>query len=208
MFIRETYKRTILSKRTKGADQVPNPSGHETSVGTTHVAQTSVLFAVARPLHMLFAEPTVTVFGVYIAYSFATVYAFFAAVPWIYARVYDFDITSQGLVFISLAIGYSLAVLTIILADLARKRRQIRKKFSDDASGHPMAPEEHLYLAMLGSVAFPISLFWFGWTLRSSVHWIVPTTAIALYAWGSLLIYVSSPYISSSNVQQQFANQN
>lgn len=51
-------------------------------------------------------------------------------------------------------------------------------------------PEERLYAGMMGSVAIPISLFWFGWTSRASVHWIVPILSGVPFGWGLILIFV------------------
>ena len=52
--------------------------------------------------------------------------------------------------------------------------------------------EKRLYYAMIGSIALPISLFWFGWSAHYRVHWICPVIAEALYAFGNVLVVMSS----------------
>ena len=52
-------------------------------------------------------------------------------------------------------------------------------------------PEERLRLAKLGAVALPISLFWFAWTARRSVHWIVPILAGIPFGFGNIMLFVS-----------------
>lgn len=43
---------------------------------------------------------------------------------------------------------------------------------------------------MMGSIALPISLFWFGWTARHDIHWIVPLLAGMPFGWGLILLFV------------------
>ncbi|KAL8710020.1 MAG: hypothetical protein Q9220_005291 [cf. Caloplaca sp. 1 TL-2023] len=126
LFMRETYKAAILSQRTRGAHQTADSISMDALIDDAQRSKNQRwnLFILLRPIHMLFTESTVAVISLYVAYSFSTVYAFFAAVPWIYARVYGFDLTSQGLVFLSLAVGYVLAIILIVLGDLARKKKQ------------------------------------------------------------------------------------
>lgn len=35
-------------------------------------------------------------------------------------------------------------------------------------------------------------LFWFAWSARQDVHWIVPVIAGIPFAWGNLLVFVSA----------------
>lgn len=54
------------------------------------------------------------------------------------------------------------------------------------------APEHRLYLAMLGSLCLPISLFWFGWAVDARVHWICPVIAEGLFGCRDLLIFMAA----------------
>lgn len=42
---------------------------------------------------------------------------------------------------------------------------------------------------MAGGILIPISMFWFGWTARESVHWIVPIIGSSLFAAGIFLLF-------------------
>lgn len=42
---------------------------------------------------------------------------------------------------------------------------------------------------MVGSIFLPISMFWFGWTGTSGVHWISPIIASAFYCIGTYLLF-------------------
>ncbi len=52
-------------------------------------------------------------------------------------------------------------------------------------------PEGRLYFACIESALLPIGLFWFGWTSFPSIHWIVPTMAIACATIGIFSIYLA-----------------
>lgn len=52
-----------------------------------------------------------------------------------------------------------------------------------------IAPEERLPPAVVGSVFIPICLFWFGWSSREGVHWIVPIIGSALFPLGAVLLF-------------------
>lgn len=142
--------------------------------------------ALLRPLHMLVAEPIVTSVCLYVAAEFATLFSFFAGVPFVFSRVYDFTLEETGLVFLSIVVGCLLGLITIIACNILLYLPQVPR--------HPpncVPPEHRLYPAMLGSIGLPIGLFWFAWTARPTVSWASPACAIVPFAWGNLCIFVS-----------------
>ena len=149
---------------------------------------------------MLLTEPVVGFLSLYVPFAFATVYAFYAAIPWAFERVYALSITSQGLVFLSLMIGYVAAIGIIFTsARLLKERRRRKNAAIVENVGEVIAasPGESLYLAMLGIPLLPVALFAFGWTARREGDWIVPMAAIVMLGGGTLLIFVSkSLYLS------------
>lgn len=194
LFIRETYKKTILERRARRSGILP-PSHRDVSSRTSvQTARFFLTITLARPMRMIFTEPIVGFLSLYVAFAFAIVYAFYAAIPVVFEQVYGFSITSQGLVFLSLTTGYGGAVGTSIATARLRKMRHMRKTASNDGGMATPTPEESLYLAMLGGPALPIGLFWFGWTAKESVAWIVPMIAVTIYAWGLFLVFVCNPY--------------
>jgi hypothetical protein len=42
---------------------------------------------------------------------------------------------------------------------------------------------------MIGAFLLPIGIFWFGWTSRASVHWIVPILGTGLYSIGVFMLF-------------------
>jgi len=57
-----------------------------------------------------------------------------------------------------------------------------------------LKPEERMPVAIVGSLLVPICLFWFGWSSRTSVHWIVPIIGSSLFSIAVLLLFVSLPF--------------
>lgn len=191
LFMRETYKKTILTRRARRLGF--SHSSHQPISSQT--ALHFITITLIRPMHMLLTEPVVGLLSLYVAFAFATVYAFYAAIPWTFERAYAFSITSQGLVFLSLAIGYAGAI-GIILTSARLLKERLRKRnaavIENAGEAVPANPEENLYLAMLGSPLLPLALFTFGWTARREVHWIAPMAAIVMLGGGTLLIFVSN----------------
>ena len=54
-----------------------------------------------------------------------------------------------------------------------------------------LKPEKRLPPAFVGAFAIPICLFWFGWSARPDVHWIVPIIGSSLFSMGAFLLFNS-----------------
>lgn len=182
----ETYKKTILEKRAKRLGIAPPKRTLPPGLAGVKMVLTITVF---RPLHMLFTEPIVLFLSLYSAFTFGVLFAFLPAFPVVYAGVYHFDLSQIGLAYISLSVGYMLAVVTAIACDQFIYQRKHRVAEKEGIKMLP--PEERLYSAMIGSFGVTIGLFWFGWTARQDIHWIVPTIGVVPFAWGNLNVFVS-----------------
>lgn len=185
--MQETYKKIILQRRAKRLDIAPPKAPKLTGLAGIKFILTVTLF---RPLHMLCREPIVMFFSAYSAFTFALLFAFFAAFPLVFTRVYGFTTYQNGLVFIAIGLGVVISWVTTTLFDWKVYQAQYRKTVA--AGKQNVAPEHRLYSAMVGSLGITVGVFWFAWTSRQGVHWIVPTLAGIPFAWGNLSIFVSS----------------
>lgn len=143
--------------------------------------------ALFRPLLMLAIEPITTLFCLYSALEFATLFSFFAAIPYVFQEVYHFSMEQVGLVFISIIIGCVLGAITLILCNKYFYLPQVAKY-----PPHQVPPEHRLYAAMIGSIGLPLGLFWFGWTSKSDISWASPVVAIIPFTWGNLCLFTGS----------------
>lgn len=104
---------------------------------------------------------------------------------------YGFGLGSIGLTFLGLGVGVLIGGGIIIWFSrfvYQRQAAQLRK-----AGRNPkVPPENRLYIAMIGSVLLPCSLFMFGWSAQERVHWMCPIVAEALFGCGNLLIFMAS----------------
>lgn len=77
----------------------------------------------------------------------------------------------------------------------------------------PLTPERRLYFAGIETSLLPVGLFWFGWTARPTIHWLVPTLAVGCSTIGIYSIYLAvynyladtyGQYTSSALAAQSF----
>jgi MFS family permease len=179
---RETSKKIILSKRAKarGEPGPPQPP-------LMPMLKQLLVVTLVRPLHMLVAEPIVTAWALYHSFAFGVLFAFFDSYPYVFIRTYGFTFGQVGLAFLGIAIGTVLAVLTFFVID-----KTIYRKIKLEAAPGRPAPEERLYTSILGAFGIPIALFWFAWTARMDVHFMVPIAAGIPFGWGIVTLFVSS----------------
>lgn len=102
--------------------------------------------------------------------------------------MYGFGIENTGLTYLGQAAG-SLAGFAMLLYVYRFMWTKESQRVKREDSNAKMAPEKRLIVAKIGAPMLPLSLFWFGWTARSSVHWIVPVIAEAFFSCGNLLIF-------------------
>ncbi|RDW69931.1 hypothetical protein BP5796_08328 [Coleophoma crateriformis] len=181
IFMKETSKQRILYLRNKKRG-IKIPS-QETSAKFIF---NKLCTAIWRPVDMMIFEPLVCFLSIYTGFAFAMMFSFFGSYNYVFTSVYGFTERGVGLAFIGLIVGFLLAIATFGIFDHTFYRRAFV-----NAAGQP-APEHRLYAAMVGSIMLPIGLFWFAWSPRESIHWIVPVEAGVPFGWGALTIFISS----------------
>lgn len=190
-FNRETFtpilKRRLAKRR---GEQVPPQTPLAARLGA--FARVGLI----RPVHMLLTEPIVAFLCLYVALNFGMLFSFFAAVPYTFTLVYGFSLEQSGLVFLAIAIGCVLGLLTVVLCDALIYRKK--------AARYPLnklPPEHRLYPAMISCVGLPAGLFWFAWTAREGVSWASPAAAVIPFAWGNLCVFVSAIQYTTDTYQ-------
>ncbi|CAG8157996.1 unnamed protein product [Penicillium olsonii] len=145
-----------------------------------------LLISLLRPFQLLFLEPMCLCLGIYSALLLGILYLFFGAFPLIFETQYGMNIWQIGLTFLGIIIGMIAAGLSTPLWTRVRQRLLDRSKDGPDARH----PEYRLPPAILGGFLTPIGLFWFGWTTRPSIHWIVPIVGSGVFGFGTLLTFM------------------
>jgi MFS family permease len=111
---------------------------------------------------------------------------FLQAYPIIFTGVYGFSAGERGLAFLAVGVGSTVACGIVLLWDvyLDRTGRKIPQPAWYRKEEYRRVP-----LACLGAPFLSVSMFWLGWTARSSIHWIVPVLAGIPFGIAYLLIF-------------------
>ncbi|KAJ6096553.1 hypothetical protein N7486_007299 [Penicillium sp. IBT 16267x] len=145
---------------------------------------TAVQISLYRPFHMLFTEPVVFFFSLWVSFSWATLYLQFSSIPLVFRTNHNFNVEQTGAVFTSLCVGVIIITIISVYHD---------KIGSIIGRGKiPSTAEGRLYYVCIESILLPIGLFWFGWTSYPSIHWIVPTLAVGCAGMGIFSIYLAT----------------
>lgn len=184
-FTRESYKKKLLERRAKRRNLVAVGVQEKSGLQLAYHFVT-VLFL--RPVHMLVTEPIVTLVCVYSGFLFGLLYTFIIASPWVFSHYYGFDLAGQSLTFVSPVIGTASAPIPLFMIDrfIIEPRRKL---FELDSPGTQYPPERRLYPALMASIALPVTLFVFAWTVRPDIHWILPLIFQGLAMLCSVMIY-------------------
>jgi MFS family permease len=182
---------------------------------------TMITVSLFRPFHLLFTEPAVFFFSLWVSFAWAVLYLTFGSIPLVFSRQYGFNTEQSGYVFIAMIVGSLIATAIGVYQEYLLKYPKWQRK-STDPSGFwsflrrrfPVeAPESRLYFTCLSSILLPLGLYMFGFASKPSIHWIVPTIAIGFATMGIYTIYLATfnyladsyqTYASSALAAQSF----
>lgn len=160
--IPETPHTIILRKKTKRVRKAMRKEGLKAAdsiidANADERKSLHQLFAITltRPFHFLFTE-TITFFAaIYNGFLYGLVYLFNEAFPLVFGpgKGQGFNGWEQGLIFIGLCIGPIIAFLFYPL----QERYCLRRVAENDGKG---VPEARMWMARLGAIFIPASLFW------------------------------------------------
>lgn len=137
---------------------------------------------VVKPILLNFKEPMVFLLNLYTALIYGLLYIWFESFGIVFPEFYHFNLGQEGLAFIGILVG---TLVTIPLYSWWL-HKHLEPKFDEHCR---LAPEARLPAACVGSFFIPICLFWFGWSSRPDIHWIMPVIGSAFFAVGSLLLF-------------------
>ncbi|KAK7219572.1 hypothetical protein V2G26_007575 [Clonostachys chloroleuca] len=188
--IPETYAPVILAKKAQRirAAKIPGYENVRAPLEDDQRTLASVYkVALTRPWVILF-DPISFLCAIYMAVVYTLLYMLFTIYPIVFQEKRGWNSGVGELPLTGTVVGAALGGL-IVLYDTRHRQKRIDR---GEIKMEDMEPEERLGLAMIGGVAFPITMFWFAWTANfDSIHWIVPTIAGSVLAGSLLLIFVA-----------------
>ncbi|KAF5863985.1 hypothetical protein ETB97_008920 [Aspergillus alliaceus] len=179
IWLRESHPATVLNrKRDRLAKQTGNDKLH-TGMGTVSLSS-KLGRALVRPMRLFATQPIVMVIAVYMGYLFGTMYLLLATFPTIWGAQYGETQGIAGLNYISIAIGSFIGLfLNFFLID--HIYRSLKEKNSGVGT-----PEFRVPTMFIGSGMITIGLFWYGWSVQSHMHWIMPNIGVAIFSAGTM----------------------
>ncbi|KAI1084802.1 major facilitator superfamily domain-containing protein [Whalleya microplaca] len=186
IFFPETRGGALLHKRAK---QLRKATGDERYVGPddldTKSIQDMLKLSSVKAIRMLFTEPVVLAFGMWIGFAWFVTFLFLSVIPITFQEKRGWSEGIGGLPYICLCIGTTIG--------WAAHHLQMRKY--DQIMADPnrkVKPEDRLYGAMFGAVWLPVGLFIYSFTQYSWVHWIGPCVGLVLIAVGIFFVFEST----------------
>ncbi|KAG0649458.1 Caffeine resistance 5 [Hyphodiscus hymeniophilus] len=178
IFMPETSSSNILLRR---AQRLRHVTGNQKLMSQSEIDQRHLtvsgiaIEALIKPLEITLKDPAVMFVQVYSAIVYGIYYSYFEVFPLVYPVFYHMSLGQVGLVFFCIVIGCIIAIIAYGSWLYFVVTPRIKKV--------GMGPQENILLAGLpASFGPPIGLFLFAWTARASIHWIVPTIGITIYA--------------------------
>jgi DHA1 family multidrug resistance protein-like MFS transporter len=131
--------------------------------------------------------------NLYISLIYGLLYIWFESFPIVFVEMYGFNLGEEGLAFLGLLVGAVIGLCGLF----PWLYFHLEKQFDENGK---ITPEKRLPPAMVGSFFVPICLFWFGWSSRPDIHWIMPIIGSAFFSiaafllFNSVLSYLSDAY--------------
>lgn len=173
------YRRTRRLRKLTGNDKlICEPE----LIGETMTRGEIVKMVLIRPFTLSFLEPICFALNMYLALIYGLLYIWFESFPIVFIEIYGFSLGTQGLAFLGILIGVFVALPPFIWYF----HRYTEPKFDENGE---LQPEWRLPPAFVGAFAIPVCLFWFGFSARESVHWIVPIIGTAWFSVGAFLLF-------------------
>ncbi|KAE8152309.1 major facilitator superfamily domain-containing protein [Aspergillus avenaceus] len=187
LFMSETFAPVLLKEK---ATKLRKETGSDAYVTQEQLQNGSFRYSTAqiitRPISMLIFEPIILFTSLYISLAYSLVFFFFQAYPIIFQETYKFNIEATSLTYIPIGIGAASTGLLSFYYDT------FYEKAKSQGKAWTASPEFHrLPICCMTGPCLTISLFWLGWTAKSSIHWIAPVLSGLLFGVGYQMIFIS-----------------
>ncbi|KAI2632184.1 major facilitator superfamily transporter [Hypoxylon sp. NC1633] len=189
----ETYGPVLLSRRAakiRKAD--PKAQVYSAAELEPHDMKQLVTRVLTRPIRMILTELIVTATCLYLSLIYSIFYMSFQAFPIIFQNVYHLSPGVTGLCYLPIGAGALLSLPVFFAYD-----RILRNAKARGTSWSKKEEFRRVPLAALGGPLWVVSLFWLGWTSRSSVSFVAncrytrPMIAGIPFGMGFMLIFMA-----------------
>ncbi|KAK4541988.1 hypothetical protein LTR36_007188 [Oleoguttula mirabilis] len=204
-FLPETFSPILLSWRAAHLRALTGCDRFKAEIDLQDTIHRRFKVALLRAFHMITREPVVVLLGSWLIVEYIVVYGLLQGFSYIFGDTYGFSRGLIGTSFIAIAIGCALWTASIPLYYRNYKRKvgalheQVTSRPRSDSLMHKAnspgtdlpEPEYRLWQALLAAPAFPISLFWLGWSNDFSISPWSNLGAVTLLGFSWAGIYVT-----------------
>ncbi|KAK4897034.1 hypothetical protein LTR27_005281 [Elasticomyces elasticus] len=193
--LQETWAPVLLEKKVK---KLRKETGNDALYAEGSRKETVVQkleTSLKRPFILLFTQPIVIVFAIYMAYLYGLVYLVISSFPALFTSDAYYGESTQigGLHYISLAIGYFVGAQATgrfndwLYARLKRRNNGVG------------VPEFRVPVMMVCGILLPAGFLWYGWSAEARLHWIMPDIGAGILAAATICgYYAIQTYIIDS----------
>lgn len=174
------YNRARRLRKATGNDRLKS----QTEIDSAHYSPRDNVLLLARAFTLTFTEPIILLVDMYAALLYGVLFIWFESFPIVFGEIYRFSSGEQGLVFFGILVFTCIALPGYLL--------WIKKSLVPSMLSGKFKPEMVLPPAFVGAIALPVCLFWFGWTSREDIHWIVPVIGSGMFAIGVVTLFNSA----------------
>lgn len=175
------YRRTVRIRKLTGKAKLKCKPEIE---GEGMTGKDILLMVLVRPITLTFTEPICFALNMYIALIYGLLYLWFESFPLVFVQIYGFSLGSEGLAFLGILIGS----FVVMAPFFWYTHKYVEPQFTPEGD---IRPEVRLLPAMVGAFFIPVCLFWFGWSSRPSIHWIMPIIGSSFFSMGSFLLFMA-----------------
>ncbi|KAJ7217316.1 major facilitator superfamily domain-containing protein [Mycena pura] len=138
----------------------------------------------SRPVILLSRSLVCFLLSLYMAFMYGIYYLMFTTFSTLFESVYGFNTGTSGLAYIGLGVGFLTA--TVFSAKWGNQiYHYLMKK-----NGGKGEPEMRIPALIFGSLFVPVGLFWYGWSARPAVHWIMPIIGSGIFGFGMMSTFL------------------
>ena len=187
LFLPETSSANVLYRR---ARRLRKLTGRHNLMSEPEIesggmtARDMAMMILVRPFTLNFLEPMVFLLNLYIALIYGLLYVWFESFSIVFVGLYHFNLGQQGLAYIGILVGALITIPPFYLW----LYKYLEPRFDENGN---VSPEARLPPACVGGFFIPICLFWFGWSARPDIHWIMPIVGSGFFSVGAFLLFNS-----------------
>lgn len=189
LFLPETYAPVLLQWK---ARHIRNRTGDQRHRAPIEMKQEPLIrrlqLATKRPFVFLVKESIIMAIALYLILIYVVLFTFLNGFSFIFGDTYQWGHGLTGTAFVAIAVGQHLPLALIPTTNHWAAAYRTKRELHGEKEIDP--PENRLWIAMVGAVALPVSLFWLGWTAFPSISPWSGLAAGLLFGFACVAIYI------------------